>query len=379
MKLYLLARLLLLGFTLSSFLPPAAFSQTTQRSVNHIAYSSPAFDRTPAGYLGVCSFNIKWLGHYKSRANEALAQLLAPCDAVVVQEMVAPPWDVEVSGGTEVLKGDKESLDFVNAMRKIGFDGAWLSDEDTGPSRNHTNTPASEWFILFYRSSVLKEARDLPHGFLSQPLALNSTFDRVPYAFALRSTSTEQNDGGIDFTIVAVHLHASSSSKEPLINSKVKRLGEFSAIASWIETQKSETGEKDYFVVGDTNIDDASEVAGIIGRPDQKLSAALAATRPDLLSENNLRILQQYISLNMFYSGKNELTVFGTNLEHTKPFDHVFYSPTNTTLSVDSSFYILDLAATFSSKISPTDRTFVTVYSDHDPVKFQLRLTKDSD
>ena len=92
-----------------------------------IRYASQEFSPTPAGYLGLCSFNIKWLGHFKNRDNNALAAILKPCDAVVVQEMVAPPWDVTPEDDSgDVLKASQRSTDFVNAMKTVGFDGVWL-------------------------------------------------------------------------------------------------------------------------------------------------------------------------------------------------------------------------------------------------------------
>ena len=333
-----------------------------------------AFAPTPAGYLGICSFNIKWLGHFKARDNNALAGVLRPCDAVVIQEMVAPPWDVTLADGAGTLKANDRSAAFVSAMKAVGFDGVWLSDEDTGPKRSRTNTPAAEWFILFFRTSQLTAAPDLPHGFIDQPLAQNAIFDRVPYAFALRAVAKGQGGHAIDFVIIDVHLHVTNNSKEPIANAKVRRLGEFSAIAAWIEAKRRESGEQNFFVAGDTNIEDAAEVAGIIGHPDQDMSDALAALRPDLLSADNQKILQQYTSLNLINAGGGNLTAYGTNLSHTKPFDQVFYSPESTGLTIDPSFLILDLAATFSQMLSPTDRTFSNVYSDHDPVKFHIGL-----
>ena len=100
----------------------------------------------------------------------------------------------------------------------------------------------------------------------------------------------------------------------------------------------------------------------------------LTEQRPDLLSEANQKILQQYVTLNMSYNG-GQVESYGTNLLRSKPFDQVFYAPDHSALTVDESFLILDLAATFSQMLSPSDRTFSNVYSDHDPVKFNVKLS----
>ena len=51
------------------------------------------------GELKICSFNIQFLGHFKSRDNETLGNILSQYDLVVIQEMVAPPVDGEFPNG----------------------------------------------------------------------------------------------------------------------------------------------------------------------------------------------------------------------------------------------------------------------------------------
>ena len=50
----------------------------------------PASDSL-ADTLRIASFNIQFLGSFKKRDNTALAEIVAPLDMVVVQELVAPP------------------------------------------------------------------------------------------------------------------------------------------------------------------------------------------------------------------------------------------------------------------------------------------------
>ena len=65
---------------------PRPPSDTTRTGVPEAAFLAPA---RPT--IRVVSFNIKFLGHYRARANAQLADMLAGYDLVLVQELVAPP------------------------------------------------------------------------------------------------------------------------------------------------------------------------------------------------------------------------------------------------------------------------------------------------
>src|SRR5215218_5480581 len=116
--------------------------------------------------LGVVSFNIQFLGNYKNRRNEDLADMLAPYDLVIVQELVAPPHPGHFSDGSPFVP-DPEARAFFDAMKAKHFDYV-LSDEDTGTGPvNHLNSAATKWFVAFYKPQYVKLADDLPGGFLA--------------------------------------------------------------------------------------------------------------------------------------------------------------------------------------------------------------------
>src|SRR5690606_15261951 len=130
--------------------------------------------------VAICSFNIKWLGHYTRKDAAALATLVADYDVVAVQEMVAPPQAGTYPGGT-AYDADTESRAFLTAMQALGFELA-LSPEDTGPGDAiHTSASSTEWFAYFYRDTV-RLAPDLPQGFLADDRSAHPTYQRVPFA-----------------------------------------------------------------------------------------------------------------------------------------------------------------------------------------------------
>src|SRR5687767_11557374 len=67
--------------------------------------TAPEFEETE---VSVVSFNIQFLGNFKSRRNAELARLLAPHDLVFVQELVAPPYPGRFPDGSP-FKPDKEA------------------------------------------------------------------------------------------------------------------------------------------------------------------------------------------------------------------------------------------------------------------------------
>jgi len=78
--------------------------------------------------LAICSFNIQFLGQSVKRDNIALVSILKDFDIVVVQELVAPPFDGTFPDGTP-FKPDKEaarlsefSLFKINILDKIKTD-----------------------------------------------------------------------------------------------------------------------------------------------------------------------------------------------------------------------------------------------------------------
>ena len=141
-----------------------------------------------ADTLSICSFNIQFLGSFKKKENDQLADCLKKFDIVLIQEMVAPPYSGGFPDG-EKFKSDLESQKFVQAMEQRGF-LYWLSEEDTGPGEtNHKASTSTEWWICFYRDSIIIPDRSLPHGFLALDRTANPNFERVPYAFSFKGTN----------------------------------------------------------------------------------------------------------------------------------------------------------------------------------------------
>jgi endonuclease/exonuclease/phosphatase family metal-dependent hydrolase len=298
--------------------------------------------------IRICSFNIQFLGHFKDRNDTLLGQLLMDYDIVVVQEMVAPPVSGIYLDGSR-YDADKESERFHAVMLKNGFN-SWISEEDTGPRRNHTNSSASELWIAYYKQRLVPDTLDNePHGFLSDTLVGNSVFKRVPYSFAFQSI-----DGASSFNLISVHLNPGGSSKESFIRSK-----EFSGISHWIEKEK--TSNCDFIILGDCNIEDKDELNSI----------------QETVFNND------FISLNdVCYSTNTKM--YEDSLKG-KPYDHVFVNSCLEEDLVENTFQVIDLEAHLKDLglgdvFFPYEHNyFRTRLSDHVPVEFKLVLGKDKD
>lgn len=276
--------------------------------------------------LKVCSFNIQFLGFYKSRDDESLASLLAPYDLVVIQELTAPPIAGVFPDG-EPYKPDSEAAEFFRAMRQHGFDYL-LSPEDTGKNETiHSYGSNTEWWVVFYKPSRLTPADDLPSGFLGEDRSAHPDWGRVPYAFPFRS-------GAFDFVVINVHLQPGSSSAD-----RQRRRHEIASIASWID--RVDESEKDFLIVGDMNIHSKRELAD--------------ALPPGFKSLND--------------ECRNT-----TTSKTYAPYDHIFYRPEFTT-EIDEAFdmKVIDLVDAMKPPGYVYDHnSFRMRYSDHQPVLFQL-------
>lgn len=286
----------------------------------------------------VCSFNIKWLGQTAAKENGVLAELVSASDVVVVQELVAPPTPGRYPNG-QAYPADPEAAAFFRAMQQRQFTW-WLSEENTGPKKNHAAGTAAEWFVVFYRTNKVAPAPDLPHGFLSAQRVKHPDWDRVPYAFSFRTV-----DRSCDFVLISVHLHPTSGSRQ---RSQARRQQELAAIAGWIGRQPGL--EKDYWIVGDMNIETLYEFRAI---------------RPP-----------SFVSLN----DECEPT---TNGKVGKPYDHVlfqaYYSP-----EIDRGFglRVLDIRQFLAARhpqLSVKPKEFAFRFSDHNPVVFQVQAARDDD
>lgn len=318
------------------------------RDLSNINLDSAVVPSIDSNRIYICSFNIQFLGSSKKRDNDALANLLKNFDIVVIQELIAPPFDGFFPDGTKFVP-DKESAAFVKAMVNQGFKFI-LSEEDTGPGEEiHKNSNATEWWIAFYKNYKVRQAMDLPHGFLAADRSNNIDFKRVPYAFPFRSRLDSS-----DFVLISVHLAPDASGKQI-------RKHELDAIKSWID--KNDSKEKDFIILGDMNIENKKELNEIIPTG--------------------------YVSLNDECRRTNTL-INNTADSGARPYDHVMYRPRYTSNEIDEKFDLVVLnliklmKPTRVSKVRyPGDpynhNLFRQYYSDHDPVIFRLKLTKDDD
>lgn len=296
----------------------------------------------------ICSFNIQFLGNSKKRDNDALADLLKNFDIVVIQELIAPPFDGVFPNGDKFVP-DKEAAAFVKAMVYQGFKFI-LSEEDTGQGEKiHKNSSATEWWIAFYKDNKVRLAPDLPHGFLAEDRSHNLDFQRVPYAFPFRSRLDFT-----DFVLISVHLAPNAGAKQI-------RKHELDAIKTWID--KNDTKEKDFIILGDMNIENKKEL--------------------------NTIIPAGYISLNDECRRTNTL-INNSADSGARPYDHVMYRPKYTSNEIDEKFDFVVLNLNKLMKPSWVAKSkypgdpynhdlFRQYYSDHDPVIFRLKLSKDDD
>ena len=338
---------------------------------------SRPFDPTPEGFVGICSFNIQWLGHWHRKKVKPLAQLVKNCDAVVVQEMVAPAIDVffETSRKDIRFRADKEASAFWQAMQEIGFDGIEMAQEDTGPNRNHSYSTSSEWPVLFYKSDRMKIARDLPNGYLDKKLVKHPIFPRVPYAFGLRGVGDHKTTS--DFVLISVHMRPMGAKGESPGYAKAMRVAEFQTVARWIKDSRRfhPSEEQDYFILGDMNVENAAEMDAYFGEVAPELRPYIEVVRSQLTPYfQDLYEFLGYISLN-----RDGTDLYGTNINRTKPFDHVMYEPGRMTVEVVPRLHMIDLAVVFRLDSYEKTMEFVQHYSDHNPLKLDVRLSDDGD
>ncbi len=329
--------------------PPAAAISTNADNVSSDVLNAPPIGSSPTPIGGpadgvgepisVCSFNIQFLGNSRSRDDEALADVVAPYDIVVVQELVSPPYAGTFPDG-KPLKPDSESAEFFDAMRDHGFQYV-ISEEDTGSGdRIHRNGSSTEWWVSFYKPNRVAPANDLPHGFLASDRSNHDYFERVPYAFGFRTLEAK-----LDFVLISVHLQPGDGPRN-----RARRAQELGAITAWINSHNQD--ERDFIILGDMNIENAKELA--------------AVTPPGFISLND------------------ECRPTNTNVNSPKPYDHVMVNTTWTS-EVDQTYdmQVINLLEELrddwqSSEPYPgapyNHNAFRAVYSDHHPVVFQLTV-----
>jgi endonuclease/exonuclease/phosphatase family metal-dependent hydrolase len=293
-----------------------------------------------ADKLRICSFNIQFLGNSKVRDNAALAGILSDYDVVAIQEMVAAPVNGTYPDGT-AYTADPESQAFFDEMQALGFDYL-MSDEDTGTGEKiHTAASSTEWWIVFFNPDRVLPAVDIPRGFLADDRSNHPDYERVPYAFPLRSI-----DGELDFVLIPVHLMPGAGQAKA-----ARRKHELLSIAAWIDDH--DDSERDFIILGDMNIEDEEELAEVAPRG--------------------------FISLNY------ECVQTNTNINGPKPYDHVLFRTSfSPEIDTDFGFQVVDLAEAMKPYWSGTapypgdspynHNEFRKYYSDHSPVVSQITL-----
>lgn len=299
----------------------------------------------------VCSFNIQFLGYSEIRDNAGLASVLERCDIVFIQELVSPPYPGVYPDGSP-YKPDPEARAFFTEMKKRGF-SYWLSEEDTGPGeRIHSNSSRTEWWVAFFKPSVIQPAIELPYGFLAKDRSNNPHFERVPYAFPFKI-----GEGGPDIVFISVHFPAGEGDI-----SERKRKEELEHIFKWISEHNEK--EKDFVILGDLNINSKEELKALFSSP--------------------------YLSL-------HDVTLNDTCLQtNTHPipkcYDHVIFNLSNTPeIGEGFSFSIIDLKRDLEEGWSEkypgvpypgrpyVHRLFRRYYSDHQPILFRVWHLEDDD
>ena len=197
--------------------------------------------------LTVCSFNINQLGAMEEKDGRALAHVLANYDIVVIQGIVAPPYEGTFPNG-DPYEPVAEVAEFFGEMTGRWGYALLLSAEDTGRRLlHHSNAPWTEWATLFYDPRKLEPAEDLPGGYIAEDVSAHPDYDRVPHAFPLRHIDT-----GFDFMLLSVNLREGSGAED-----RARRAAELDAIATWIDRRTFD--ETEFLIVGSLNFVDCFE------------------------------------------------------------------------------------------------------------------------
>ncbi len=341
------------------FLPIILFSECTSSQINlknektldkqpidtSVKAQAPLRNPLKTDTISICSFNIQFLGHFKARDNNTLSKILKPYDIVVIQEMVAPPVSGTFPSNGQKYKSDLESKAFADAMQKQGF-SYWLSTEDTGPTKNHVNSSASEWWITFYKDEIVVPDSSRYFGFLDTTLAGSLLYERVPFCLPFKSI-----DGKSTFSLISLHLKPGNG-----LADRTRRAGELKTLFDWGAKQET---NKDFIYLGDCNIYNEGEFIEF-----EK---------------------QAIYSLNKQCSSTN--TKLYEDAKKGKPYDHVFYTNSSEDEIIKESFKVVDLMEEIrtlykgeSFPYAPYEHNlFRTIFSDHVPIYFNYILGMDKD
>ena len=325
-------------------------NRTTGEYHCHSSDCIPPYIATASeGHLDIVSFNIQFLGNPKHRDETALAALLSPYDIVVVQELVAPPFNGSFPDGS-AYRPDPEASRFFEAMAESGFDYI-LSEEDTGTNDTlHINSTGTEWWVTFYKPDVVESASELPQGFLADDRSNHPDFERVPYATAFRTLV-----GGNDFVLVSVHLKPGDTSAN-----KGRREHELDTVAAWVDA--NDAVEKDFFILGDMNFKSCGEIIAIIPAGYQALNTGTSC----LMTNTNINGRRPYDNVVLPITSVNGLASGGQ------------FSVINLIDAMRVPWFE-DFNQPYPGDAPYNHNAFRARYSDHHPVMFRLLISADDD
>lgn len=276
----------------------------------------------------ISTYNIKFIGYSSVRDNQAIANMLIDNnrDLVVVQELVSPPYDIRI--GEKLIKGDKQSKEFFDAMTEVGYDYV-LSEEDTGTGdKIHTNSSATEWFVGFYKRDKLTL---IDKGFIAADRSNHDDYERVPYF------TTFKTNQGLDFTIVSTHFKPGKGRAK-----KERRYHELASTIKWVNEKQKSNSERDYIILGDMNVYDCDVL-------DSHLTSGFTRASKECLN---------------------------TNFKRSEPYDQVLYNKLYTSIS---NYSVVDMFKEYNIPRDMKYKDIIKIYSDHHPVFFELLNGEDDD
>ena len=282
--------------------------------------------------INVATYNIKWLGYSKSRDNTAIAKMLSSAnrDLVVIQEVVAPPYDITI--GDKTIKGDNEVKLFFEEMEKEGYSYI-LSQEDTGTGNKiHMNSARTEWFVTFYKKNKLTL---WDSGFIAEDRSNNDEYERVPYYTYFKDVSNKNKN--MDFVIISTHLQPGKAKAK-----RARRYQELNSIINFVNEIKKSNQERDFIILGDMNVYDCDTL-------DENLSSGFIRANSQCLN---------------------------SNLKMNEPYDQVLYNKDYTKIE---NYEVIDMFKVFNIPKSTPNKQVIAKYSDHHPIFFNIVTESDDD
>ncbi len=302
----------------------AMFNLIALLLLNSSANGAPILKRfyNSSNSMTVCSWNISFLGHWKTKNVAEVSNLIQECDVVFIQELVAP--FEERSRGILTIDSDPEALSFFESMKEVGFDAHHLAQQDTG-SIDFSASSASEWPVVFFKSSEFK----LESGYYLNPETVdNPRYRRVPYLFELIYKT------GMKYRFVSLHLS---------VDSKTARDQEMEALCD------------------DLSYEDQTLMTIVLGDFNH------ASTTEFQQAQKNLSKLKAPCRHLGFVTSLVDEKVF-TNVANDKPFDNVLLPLVYSPADLKRGLLTKPLQLIRDSLELAKRNEFTAMYSDHKPI-----------